>query len=184
MIVDRGGLEQIPPEPARVCPLRRRVRSPWVRAYFDVGNVVFYGFPQDWIRTLGSRIVRVHLKDFTVERGAGTFTWKNIGEGDIDWPEVRQALTEIAYDGYMTTEIEGGDESDLADVVGRLDRVSGRGEAGRIAAGPRADRSAQRRAARRERLRSGRDSAVSSVTSGARTNSSACRGGGRRRSHP
>ena len=38
--------------------------SPWVKAYFDVGNVVFYGFPQDWIRTLGPRIVRVHLKDF------------------------------------------------------------------------------------------------------------------------
>ena len=48
-------------------------QSPWAKAYFDVGNVVFYGFPQDWIRTLGQRIVRVHLKDFKLERGAGTF---------------------------------------------------------------------------------------------------------------
>src|SRR3954467_15173103 len=45
--------------------------SPWLKAYFDVGNVVFYGYPQDWIRTLGPRIVRVHLKDFTLKRGEG-----------------------------------------------------------------------------------------------------------------
>ena len=42
--------------------------SPWLKAYFDVGNVVFYGFPQDWIRTLGARIVKVHLKDFQLDR--------------------------------------------------------------------------------------------------------------------
>ena len=46
--------------------------SPWVRAYFDVGNVVLYGYPQDWIRTLGSRIVKVHLKDFSLDRKSGT----------------------------------------------------------------------------------------------------------------
>ena len=97
-------------------------QSPWAKAYFDVGNVVFYGFPQDWIRTLGQRIVRVHLKDFKLEREAGTFTWKNIGEGDIDWVEVRKALGEIGYDGYMTTEIEGGDKAYLTDVSARLDR--------------------------------------------------------------
>ena len=97
-------------------------QSPWAKAYFDVGNVVFYGFPQDWIRTLGQRIVRVHLKDFKLERGAGKFTWKNIGEGDIDWVEVRKAFGEIGYEGYMTTEIEGGDKAYLADVNARLDR--------------------------------------------------------------
>ena len=63
-----------------------------VRAYFDVGNVVIYAFPQDWIRTLGSRIVKVHLKDFNFDRANGRFAWKNLGEGDIDWPEVRRAL--------------------------------------------------------------------------------------------
>ena len=60
--------------------------SPWLRAYFDVGNVVLYGYPQDWIRTLGARIVKIHLKDFNMDRGNGRFAWKNIGEGDIDWP--------------------------------------------------------------------------------------------------
>ena len=96
--------------------------SPWVRAYFDVGNVVIHAFPQDWIRTLGSRIVKVHLKDFNFDRQNRRFAFKNIGEGDIDWPEVRKALAEIKYSGFVTTEIEGGDEAYLRDVVARLDR--------------------------------------------------------------
>jgi L-ribulose-5-phosphate 3-epimerase len=98
------------------------IDSPWVRCYFDVGNVVLYGYPQDWIRTLGPRIVRVHLKDFKMDRRAGTFAWKNLGEGDIDWIEVRKAFAEIGYAGYMTTEIEGGDAAYLKDVAARVDR--------------------------------------------------------------
>jgi L-ribulose-5-phosphate 3-epimerase len=97
-------------------------KSPWLHAYFDVGNVMFYGYPQDWIRTLGKRIVRVHLKDFKVDRKVGRFEWKNLGEGDIDWVEVRKAFADIGYDGYMTTEIEGGDATYLKDVSNRFDR--------------------------------------------------------------
>jgi len=97
-------------------------KSPWVRAYFDVGNVVFYGYPQDWIRTLGSRIVKVHLKDFQLDRPNGKFYWKNLGEGDIDWQEVRKAFSEIGYSGYVTVEIEGGDAASLREGGTRLDR--------------------------------------------------------------
>ena len=50
------------------------------------------------------------------------FYWRNLGDGDVDWPEVRKALGEIGYDGYITTEIDGGDAAYLKDVVGRLDR--------------------------------------------------------------
>jgi L-ribulose-5-phosphate 3-epimerase len=98
------------------------LESPWVRAYFDVGNVVIYAFPQDWIRTLGSRIVKVHIKDFNFDRPNGRFGWKNIGEGDIDWPEVRRALQEIEYAGYVTTELPAGDVAYLKDVSSRVDR--------------------------------------------------------------
>lgn len=97
--------------------------SPCLKAYFDVGNVVFYGFPQDWIRTLGPRIVKVHFKDFQLDRPNGRFTWKNIGDGDIDWAEVRRALADIGYRGYVTTEVAGGDAAYLADLAGRVDRV-------------------------------------------------------------
>jgi len=96
--------------------------SPWVRAYFDVGNVVIYAFPQDWIRTLGSRIVKVHLKDFKFDRRNGSFSWPNMGEGDIDWPEVRRAFADIKYSGYMTTELSGGDAAYLKDLSTRVDR--------------------------------------------------------------
>jgi L-ribulose-5-phosphate 3-epimerase len=96
--------------------------SPWLKAYFDVGNVVLYAFPQDWIRTLGSRIVRVHLKDFVFNRREGTYAFTNIGEGEIDWPEVRRAFAEIGYSGYVTTEINGGDLAYLKDVSARVDR--------------------------------------------------------------
>lgn len=96
--------------------------SPWIKAYLDVGNMIFYGYPQDWIRTLGKRTVKVHLKDFQLDRGEGRFHWKNIGEGDVDWVAVRQALSDVGYDGYVTTEISGGDEAYLQDVVARLDR--------------------------------------------------------------
>ena len=99
--------------------------SPSVKAYFDVGNVVFYAFPHDWVRTLGSRIVKVHLKDFKVDRQNGRFTWPNIGDGDIDWQELRRAFADIKYSGYMTTELSRGDADPTAylkDVSARVDR--------------------------------------------------------------
>lgn len=99
--------------------------SPWLKAYFDVGNVVFYAYPQDWIRTLGARTVKVHLKDFSLDRQNGRFTWVNLGEGDIDWLEVRKALDEVKYSGYVTTELSVG-KSDhrvyLKDLSARVDR--------------------------------------------------------------
>ena len=96
--------------------------SPWLKAYFDVGNVVFYGFPQDWIRTLGSRTVKVHLKDFRLDRPNCRFAWTNIGDGDIDWLEVRRAFDEAGYKGFFTTEVAAGDAAYLKDLAGRVDR--------------------------------------------------------------
>ncbi|HUI42867.1 MAG TPA: TIM barrel protein [Terriglobia bacterium] len=96
-------------------------RSPWVKAWFDVGNVVFYGYPQDWIRTLGPRIAELHVKDFKgTEDG---YRWVNLGDGDVDWAEVRKALAEIGYTGTATTELDGGDEAYLRDVSRRFDRL-------------------------------------------------------------
>jgi L-ribulose-5-phosphate 3-epimerase len=96
--------------------------SPWLKAYFDVGNVVFYGYPQDWIRSLGTRIVKVHLKDFHLDRPNGRFAWTNIGDGDIDWREVRRAFDDVGYRGYFTTEVAAGDAAYLKDLAGRVDR--------------------------------------------------------------
>ena len=95
--------------------------SPWVQAWFDVGNVVLYGYPQDWIRTLGKRIVNVHLKDF--KRKEGGYEWVNLGDGDVDWPAVRAAFADIGYVGSVIAELEQGDEAYLRDVSRRIDRL-------------------------------------------------------------
>ena len=96
-------------------------RSPWIKAWFDVGNVVLYGYPQDWIHTLGKRIVRVHLKDF--KRKEDGYAWVNLGDGDVDWTAVRQAFADIGYSGSVITELDGGDETYLRDVSRRIDRL-------------------------------------------------------------
>ncbi|HTI05555.1 MAG TPA: sugar phosphate isomerase/epimerase family protein [Gemmatimonadales bacterium] len=96
-------------------------RSPWIKAWFDVGNVVLYGYPQDWIRTLGKRIVKVHLKDF--KRKEGGYAWVNLGEGDVDWAAVRQAFTDVGYAGSVIAELDGGDAAYLSDVSRRIDRL-------------------------------------------------------------
>ncbi len=112
-----------PPEMARYVD---EFKSPWIRQYFDVGNVVLYGYPQDWIRELGKRFVKVHLKDFKVlSHGFSPFQaqFVNLGDGDIDWAAVRQAFADVGYSGWTTTEIEGGDEAYLRDVVKRVDKL-------------------------------------------------------------
>ncbi|MFA4016767.1 MAG: hypothetical protein RUDDFDWM_001878 [Candidatus Fervidibacterota bacterium] len=90
-----------------------------LRAYFDVGNVVKFGFPEDWIRTLGKRIVKVHLKDFKRDKNAFVM----LLEGDVNWEAVRQALIEVGYKGYLTAELGSGDEAYLRDVSARMDKI-------------------------------------------------------------
>jgi L-ribulose-5-phosphate 3-epimerase len=93
--------------------------SAYLQAYFDVGNVVAFGWPQDWIRTLGHRIKKVHLKDFK----KGPREWVNLLDGDVNWPEVRKALGEVGYSGFMTAELDGGDEAYLRDLCKRMDKI-------------------------------------------------------------
>jgi hexulose-6-phosphate isomerase len=96
-------------------------KSPWVRAYFDVGNVVINGYPQDWIRTLGKRIVKLHFKDFKFEKRVAQFV--PLREGEIDWKEIHKALAEIGYNGTATVELPGGDEAYLREVNRRFDLI-------------------------------------------------------------
>jgi len=78
--------------------------SKMVGSYFDVGNVLLTGYPEHWIRILGSRIKRVHIKDFkkSVDRRKG---FVDLLEGDVDFDAVKKALAEIGYDGYLTAEM-------------------------------------------------------------------------------
>jgi len=99
-------------------------KSPWIGSYFDVGNVVRFAWPEDWIRTVGKRIRKVHIKDFKGGPGLGTGgQWVNLLEGSINWKAVRAAFMEVGYEGFITTELGGGDEAYLRDVSARVDKI-------------------------------------------------------------
>ncbi len=93
--------------------------SPFLRAYFDAGNIVLYGIPQDWIRTLGKRIVRVHVKGFDEKKRE----FVGLCDGTIDWKVIRRAFEDIGYSGWFNAELGGGDEAYLAGVSACMDTI-------------------------------------------------------------
>lgn len=101
--------------------------SPQVRSYFDIGNVVRWGWPQQWIEVLGQRIVKLHAKEYDLKiamnRGMAKAFDTSLGKGSIDWPRVRQALKAIDYHGWVTAEVRGGDRQRLAEIARQMDQV-------------------------------------------------------------
>src|SRR5208282_1031972 len=93
--------------------------SPWVGAYFDVGNVVEFGYPEEWIRELGRRILKVHIKEYAKSK---RFDYR-LGEGEIDWTAVRAALSETGYSGWVTAEVPFGSLDAMKDVVRRMNEL-------------------------------------------------------------
>lgn len=77
--------------------------SPAAGVYLDVGNVLATGFPEHWLELLGTRVRRVHFKDFRVGHGVEGFV--GLLEGDVNWPAVRRSLVDIGYDGWITAEV-------------------------------------------------------------------------------
>ena len=91
------------------------INSPWVGSYFDIGNHQRFGKPADWIRLLGRRIVKLDVKDWGTQAG-----FCKIGDGDVDWPEVRKALEEIGFTGWATAEVKGGDADRCAEILSNM----------------------------------------------------------------
>lgn len=81
-----------------------QIDSPFVGAYFDVGNVVFNGYPEHWIKILGKRIKKVHFKDYRREAG-GLCGFVDLLAGDVDWNSVMEAFEAVGYDGWCTAEM-------------------------------------------------------------------------------
>lgn len=101
--------------------------SPWIGWYFDVGNIINYSWPEHWIHTLGSRILKIDIKEYSREKRntEGPYAGFRVplGEGDCDWPAVVKALEAIGYEGWGTAEIPGGDTARLRDIAERMDRI-------------------------------------------------------------
>jgi len=95
--------------------------SPWVGMQFDIGNHWKYGSMGDWIRTLDKRVLKLDIKGFS--RAEGKFT--PIGEGDIDYADVRKALTEINFHGWVAAEVSGGDLAALTSISQQMDEAFG-----------------------------------------------------------
>ncbi len=79
--------------------------SPWVGVHFDAGNVMQYGYPEDWILTLGSRIKRIHVKDFKLASGGESAHFADLWQGDVNWKAVMSALVKTGYRGVISPEI-------------------------------------------------------------------------------
>ena len=79
-------------------------QSPWLQTHFDIGNVMQYGYPQDWILTLGPRIRRLHAKDYKLSERAEQGRFVDLLEGDVQWKEVMAALNKTGYRGFISPE--------------------------------------------------------------------------------
>ena len=101
--------------------------SPWVGWHFDIGNIIAYGWPEQWIRILGPRILTLHIKEYSrkIRDDQGMRKGFNVelGEGDVGWPAVMKALDEIAYQGWGVLEVPGGDAERLKFLAERTDKL-------------------------------------------------------------
>ncbi len=101
--------------------------SPMIGWYMDVGNVVRYGWPEHWIRTLGKRILKMDIKEYSREKQEKEGIWKgfdvNLLEGDCNWPAVMAAVDEIGYTGWGSAEVPGGKRDRLKDISDRMDKI-------------------------------------------------------------
>ena len=93
--------------------------SPWVGMHFDIGNHWKYGNPAEWIRALGSRVVKLDIKGFARANNQ----WADITKDDIPWADVRQALDDINFYGWVAAEVGGGDETRLRTVAQQIDEA-------------------------------------------------------------
>jgi hexulose-6-phosphate isomerase len=102
--------------------------SPAVGWHFDVGNVITYGWPEQWIRILGKRIQKLHIKEFSRTKrdtqGLRHGFDVALGEGDDDWPAIMKALDDIGYRGWGIAEQGGGDSPEgLRDISERMTKI-------------------------------------------------------------
>lgn len=101
--------------------------DPMIGWYFDVGNIVRYGWPDQWVKILGKRILKVDVKEYSRKKQTDEGIWEGfkvgLGDGDSDWSKVNKALSEIGYSGWGSAEVPGGDRTRLKEISQRMDRI-------------------------------------------------------------
>jgi len=90
--------------PIETALLIDEVGSPFFGAYFDVGNIIYIGYPEQWIEILGKRIFKIHLSDYRFNQ-AGLGAFVDLFAGDVDFVKVAKALKDVGYDDWLTVEM-------------------------------------------------------------------------------
>ncbi len=103
-------------------------KSPWVAWHFDVGNIINFGFPEQWVRILGKRIQTLHIKEYSLKLRDKSGPYKGFDveflAGDNDWPSVMKALDEVGYHGWGIAEQGGGGSPEgLAKLSSQMDQI-------------------------------------------------------------
>lgn len=96
--------------------------------HFDIGNVLRYGWPEQWIKVLGKRINRIHVKEYSTKKMKDEGVWKgfdvDLTEGDNNWPAIMKALDNIGYEGWAISEQRGGiNPGGLKMLTERMDKI-------------------------------------------------------------
>ncbi len=103
------------------------INSPMVGWYFDIGNIIRYGWPEHWIRSLNRRILKLDVKEYSREKqrneGVGKGFDVELTEGDNNWPVVNQALVDIGYSGWASAEVPGGDRKRIEQISMLMDKI-------------------------------------------------------------
>jgi len=114
--------------PVEACNYVDQFKSPYVKFYFDCGNILVYGWPEQWIDILDNRIGRIHIKEFSRKeadsKGRGAGFGVSLTEGDVNWSKVMEAARKHYRGGWLTTEQGNSASAEaLADLCARLDRI-------------------------------------------------------------
>ena len=104
------------------------INHPLIGWYFDIGNVMRYGWPEHWIKTLNSRIMKLHIKEYSRDLMNTKGLWEGFNvdllKGDIDWPTVMKTVTEVNHTGgWLTAEVDGGDRKRLKEISLQMDQI-------------------------------------------------------------
>ncbi len=104
------------------------INHPLVGWYFDIGNILRYGWPEHWIKTLNTRIMKLHAKEYSRELMNTKGLWEgfkiDLLKGDNNWPVVMKTVSEVNYSGgWLTAEVPGGDRDHLKKISTQMDEI-------------------------------------------------------------